>query len=121
MTLLSSVNSHTHSHVHPGWESSHPDTGAAGEDIELGERAAVGGLVGADGVQGHRGQSSSVKNSMGARATSIKAAPWYVRFGRRIGRGIYHDIRARAPYYASDWTDAWNYRVVPATWVSERA
>lgn len=27
------------------------------------------------------------------------------------------DIRARAPYYVSDWTDAWNYRVVPATWV----
>jgi hypothetical protein len=25
------------------------------------------------------------------------------------------DIRARAPWYISDWTDAWNYRVVPAT------
>ncbi|KAI0629834.1 anion exchanging protein [Trametes polyzona] len=31
-----------------------------------------------------------------------------------IGRGIIRDIRARTPYYASDWTDAWNYRVVPA-------
>ena len=30
-------------------------------------------------------------------------------------RGIVLDVRARAPYYASDWTDAWNYRVVPAT------
>jgi hypothetical protein len=29
--------------------------------------------------------------------------------------GIVQDIRARAPYYLSDWTDAWNYRVVPAT------
>lgn len=29
--------------------------------------------------------------------------------------GIVQDIRARAPYYWSDWTDAWNYRVVPAT------
>ncbi|KIP02729.1 hypothetical protein PHLGIDRAFT_283464 [Phlebiopsis gigantea 11061_1 CR5-6] len=29
-------------------------------------------------------------------------------------RGITRDIRARAPYYVSDWTDAWNYRVVPA-------
>nr|BAH10147.1 anion exchanging protein [Phanerodontia chrysosporium] len=31
-----------------------------------------------------------------------------------IGRGIIHDIRRRAPYYVSDWTDAWNYRVIPA-------
>lgn len=30
-------------------------------------------------------------------------------------RGIVNDLRARLPYYASDWTDAWNYRVVPAT------
>ncbi|KAM5540894.1 hypothetical protein V8D89_005538 [Ganoderma adspersum] len=31
-----------------------------------------------------------------------------------IGHGIISDIRARAPYYASDWLDAWNYRVIPA-------
>ena len=30
-------------------------------------------------------------------------------------RGIVLDVRARAPFYISDWTDAWNYRVVPAT------
>lgn len=29
--------------------------------------------------------------------------------------GIINDIKARAPYYRSDWTDAWNYRVIPAT------
>ncbi len=32
----------------------------------------------------------------------------------RIGTRIVRDIRRRAPYYVSDWTDAWNYRVVPA-------
>ncbi|KAF5381224.1 hypothetical protein D9757_007845 [Collybiopsis confluens] len=32
-----------------------------------------------------------------------------------LGSGILLDIRARAPYYGRDWTDAWNYRVVPAT------
>jgi hypothetical protein len=31
-----------------------------------------------------------------------------------IGRGIARDICRRAPYYISDWTDAWNYRVIPA-------
>lgn len=30
-------------------------------------------------------------------------------------RGIVSDIRRRIPYYVSDWTDAWDYRVVPAT------
>lgn len=36
---------------------------------------------------------------------------WY----RRLGVGITTDIRARTPWYLSDWVDAWNYRVVPAT------
>lgn len=29
--------------------------------------------------------------------------------------GMVNDVRKRAPYYVSDWADAWNYRVVPAT------
>jgi hypothetical protein len=29
--------------------------------------------------------------------------------------GIIRDVKARGSYYISDWTDAWNYRVVPAT------
>jgi boron transporter len=33
----------------------------------------------------------------------------------KIGAGIVRDIRARAPWYWSDWMDAWNYRVLPAT------
>ena len=33
----------------------------------------------------------------------------------RLFRGMVNDVRKRAPYYVSDWTDAWNYRVVPAT------
>lgn len=30
-------------------------------------------------------------------------------------RGMLNDVRRRAPFYLSDWTDAWDYRVVPAT------
>lgn len=30
-------------------------------------------------------------------------------------RGMINDIRRRAPYYWSDFADAWDYRVVPAT------
>lgn len=25
------------------------------------------------------------------------------------------DVKRRAPYYLSDFTDAWDYRVIPAT------
>lgn len=28
---------------------------------------------------------------------------------------MYNDIRRRAPFYWSDFKDAWDYRVVPAT------
>ncbi|KAL6849365.1 hypothetical protein ACO1O0_008905 [Amphichorda felina] len=30
-------------------------------------------------------------------------------------RGMANDVRRRVPYYVSDWLDAWDYRVVPAT------
>ena len=34
-----------------------------------------------------------------------------------FGAGMWNDIRERAPWYWSDWTDAWNYRVIPSTLV----
>lgn len=30
----------------------------------------------------------------------------------RLGRGMYHDVRRRLPYYRSDITDAFTYRTV---------
>ena len=33
----------------------------------------------------------------------------------RLFKGIIGDLRRRAPYYWSDWKDALDYRVVPAT------
>ncbi|KAF8458377.1 HCO3 transporter family-domain-containing protein [Terfezia claveryi] len=36
-------------------------------------------------------------------------------FGIRWGEGMLNDVRTRAPYYLSDWADAWNYRVIPST------
>ncbi|KAK0742260.1 HCO3 transporter family-domain-containing protein [Apiosordaria backusii] len=44
--------------------------------------------------------------------TPSKPEPWWKI---HLGRGILLDIKRRAPYYLSDWTDAWDYRVVPAT------
>ena len=33
----------------------------------------------------------------------------------RLFRGMINDVKRRAPFYWSDWSDAWDYRVVPAT------
>jgi len=37
------------------------------------------------------------------------------RLGVHPFRGMWNDIRRRAPFYLSDWTDAWTYRVIPST------
>ncbi|KAJ3771636.1 HCO3 transporter family-domain-containing protein [Lentinula raphanica] len=39
----------------------------------------------------------------------------FISWATKLASGIILDVRARAPYYVRDWTDAWNYRVVPAT------
>ena len=33
----------------------------------------------------------------------------------RLFRGMTNDVRRRAPFYWRDWSDAWDYRVIPAT------
>lgn len=36
---------------------------------------------------------------------------WKIHFFQ----GMMNDVKRRGPYYLSDWKDAWDYRVVPAT------
>jgi len=36
---------------------------------------------------------------------------WKIRWFK----GMQDDVKRRLPFYLSDWTDAWDYRVVPAT------
>lgn len=43
--------------------------------------------------------------------SSTRDAWWKIH----LFRGMINDLKRRAPYYASDWLDAWDYRVVPAT------
>jgi hypothetical protein len=64
------------------------------------------------------GGGSSRRKEDGDNSTNKKKQAWYIRWVKSWGSGMRKDIVARLPYYASDWTDAWNYRVVPATWVS---
>ena len=45
-------------------------------------------------------------------SASTKTAKWWrIRFFR----GMVNDVKRRVPYYWSDWIDAWDYRIVPAT------
>jgi len=48
---------------------------------------------------------------MAASAQLATSKWWHVH----LFRGMVNDVKRRAPYYWSDWTDAWDYRVVPAT------
>ncbi|KAG5420095.1 hypothetical protein I9W82_001975 [Candida metapsilosis] len=41
--------------------------------------------------------------------------PLSFRHVNYFGYGIYNDLKTRLPYYKSDFKDAWNYRVIPAT------
>jgi hypothetical protein len=59
--------------------------------------------------------SETNKERLPTETVTFKAALKRLQLIRRLGRGIILDIRSRAPWYLSDWTDAWNYRVVPAT------
>lgn len=54
---------------------------------------------------------SDPENGQSQPATRAPDPWWKIR----LFHGIANDLRRRAPYYLSDWLDAWDYRVVPAT------
>ena len=64
------------------------------------------------GTSDKRTTSESISRSPSATLCRKERLPYWIP--TFIGRGIISDIRARTPYYASDWLDAWNYRVIPA-------
>ncbi|KAJ4481879.1 HCO3 transporter family-domain-containing protein [Lentinula aciculospora] len=65
--------------------------------------------VGPDSLQSST--APTLRDHTPSRSSSGPVINWIAK----LASGIVLDIRARAPYYVKDWTDAWNYRVVPAT------
>ncbi|KAK0652061.1 HCO3 transporter family-domain-containing protein [Cercophora newfieldiana] len=57
-------------------------------------------------------ERSGGQGSFSPSSSSSGSSKWW---RIRLFRGMVNDLRRRAPYYLSDWTDAWDYRVVPAT------
>jgi hypothetical protein len=68
--------------------------------------------------QARANNGMSTRDDMGSRgregegAGGVAASKWWKT---KLFAGMYNDVRRRAPFYASDWKDAWDYRVVPAT------
>ncbi|KAK1655566.1 HCO3 transporter family-domain-containing protein [Colletotrichum phormii] len=71
------------------------------------EKAVVPGRRPSPGRDATRNDSSGSGNR-----TSRRPGGWWKV---HLFRGMVNDIRRRAPFYVSDWTDVWDYRVVPAT------
>lgn len=61
------------------------------------------------------GLKETVSRTSAARSHSGSTARTPKWWKIRLFKGIIGDLRRRAPYYWSDWKDAWDYRVVPAT------
>ena len=61
------------------------------------------------------GLKETVSRTSAARSHSGSAARTPKWWKIRLFKGIIGDLRRRAPYYWSDWKDALDYRVVPAT------
>lgn len=61
------------------------------------------------------GRSITVRSAMALPSPIEQSRNTFFRWLTTLGSGIILDIRARAPHFLSDWTDAWNYRVIPAT------
>ena len=53
----------------------------------------------------------NTRSSAQTRGSKTTKKWWRVQ----LFRGMINDVRRRAPFYWSDWKDAWDYRVVPAT------
>ncbi|KAL8974518.1 MAG: hypothetical protein Q9197_001251 [Variospora fuerteventurae] len=56
-------------------------------------------------------QDATLRESGDAPANTSSTEWWKIM----LFKGMANDIRRRAPLYWSDWKDAWDYRVVPAT------
>jgi len=68
------------------------------------------------GLKKRFGRASATDDSTPGTTTTTTTAAIDAQWWKvHLFRGMINDIRRRAPYYWSDWRDAWDYRVVPAT------
>ena len=85
---------------------------ASGPAISPGQRHVKGWAT--SFVNRHRSRftHNAVAEPTGAGRSGQRTSHWWKV---RLFRGMVNDIRRRAPFYWSDWADARDYRVIPAT------
>ncbi|USP80751.1 hypothetical protein yc1106_08025 [Curvularia clavata] len=65
-----------------------------------------------DNGAANQGHLSRTQTNASRKPASTKKTAWWKT---SLFSGMINDVRRRAPFYWSDWKDAWDYRVVPAT------
>ncbi|KAI1762829.1 HCO3 transporter family-domain-containing protein [Hypoxylon sp. FL1150] len=104
LTLPTAMHSSGSGHGH-GHGASRPESGAGATGGKL--RHWTTALLTA---RSHHGAAAVGQRRDGSSSKETDSW-WKIRFFR----GMVNDVRRRAPYYWSDWRDAWDYRVVPST------
>ncbi|KAN0070535.1 HCO3- transporter family domain containing protein [Elaphomyces granulatus] len=66
-------------------------------------------------VPSHQLRNSCLANGSHRNPQASDQAAPYAWWKVHLFQGMVNDIKRRLPYYWSDWTDGWDYRVVPAT------
>jgi hypothetical protein len=99
----------------PSWQSrrlSSIRSGNSGHDFS--SRHSVSSVNARNAAQQEQEQLQQEQLRRASLSASTQSSPskwWRIHFFR----GMMNDVKRRAPYYWSDWTDAWDYRIVPAT------
>lgn len=88
-------------HSRKPWQSSRPQSSRVGRAQSQQQQQQQ--------QQSHHAETPAASATANS---SIKQPKWWKV---HLFRGMIKDIKRRAPYYWSDWIDAWDYRVVPAT------
>lgn len=98
----------------PSWQSrrrSSIRSGNSGHALSSRHSVSSANARNASSQQQQLEQEQLRRASLSASTQSSQSKWWRIRFFR----GMMNDVKRRAPYYWSDWTDAWDYRIVPAT------
>ncbi|KAG8158949.1 hypothetical protein KVR01_011392 [Diaporthe batatas] len=88
---------------------SDPRSGAEPGAVASPDHTGSGSNMPPTSLQKTASRASAARSHSGSTARTPKW--WKIR----LFKGMVGDLRRRAPYYWSDWKDAWDYRVVPAT------
>jgi hypothetical protein len=89
----------------PSWQSQRLSSMRSGRSGHASSRASTSSVNQRESARDEPRRTSTTS------AQSSQPKWWRVR----LFRGMIKDVKRRAPYYWSDWADAWDYRIVPAT------